>query len=70
MEKGKKETSSTSQVFEINELKSKFHTPEAIFAGVCALNGWKSGKCVSEEEYKIAVAKFLKKPINEEGSKK
>lgn len=70
MAKVDKDLSPKLQVFDINDLKEKFHTPDAIYYGVCALKDWKKGKCVSEKEYKNAVDSFLGNPINKEGSKK
>lgn len=60
-----KMASKKSQVeyYDINEIKEKEKTPEAIFCGVCSAEKWKSGKKVSEDEYKKAVERFLTNPI-------
>jgi len=52
-------------IFPIEQLCVKFQTPDAVYAGVIAQKGWARGKCVSEAEYKAAVAKFLKAPMKE-----
>lgn len=48
----------------IEELKEKAGTPDAVFEGVKAANGWKNGKVVKEKEYKDAVDAFGKAPID------
>lgn len=53
-----------AQHIEVGQLRMKHKTPRAIFAGVCAAQGWKSGKFVTEEEYLEAVEKFTSAPMN------
>lgn len=43
----------------IEELKVKKKTSQSVFDGTCSANGWKPGKAVTEQEYDLAVAKFL-----------
>lgn len=47
----------------ISKLKATRNTPESIFRGVCAAEGWRPGKSVSEAEYDAAVQAFLKRPV-------
>ncbi|WP_312644583.1 hypothetical protein [Hydrogenoanaerobacterium sp.] len=54
-------------ILPIEQLRKIYHTPDAVYAGVAAQKGWARGKCVSEAEYKAAVAKFLKSPMKEGG---
>ncbi len=48
----------------IEELRAKEETPDAVFEGVKAANGWKTGKMVTEKEYKEAVGAFEKAPMD------
>lgn len=59
-----KSTSNTpSELFSIEELRRKNETPEKIFEGVKALQGWISGKAVTEDEYETALKEFLECPM-------
>lgn len=49
---------------EIRELAKIHKTRRAVFAGVCALKGWKAGKQVTEEEYLDAVREFESRPVS------
>lgn len=60
----------TPELFTIEELKEKNKTPEAIFQGARAAEGWRPGKMVSEEEYQKALDGFLKRPMNGKEVKK
>jgi|GEM_PF-413891 len=51
-------TKQAPELFEINELRRKNKIGNAIFSGVCAANGWRPGKQISEEEFAQAVAEF------------
>lgn len=53
----------TSELFSIEELKTKFDTPEAAFHGARILAGWSPGKMVSEADYQKALDGFLKNPL-------
>lgn len=46
------------KVFTIEQLRSEKKINRAVFAGVCAAEGWKPGKTVTEEEFLEAVEKF------------
>ncbi len=48
----------------IEELKGIKDTPDAVFEGAKAANGWKTGKMVTEEEYESAVKAFGEAPID------
>lgn len=48
----------------IEELKAREETPDAVFEGVKAANGWKTGKMVTEKAYKDAVDAFGKAPMD------
>lgn len=48
----------------IEELKERKETPDAVFEGVKAANGWKTGKMVSEKIYEDAVAAFKNAPMD------
>lgn len=48
----------------IEELKLQENTPDAIFEGVKAANGWKTGKQVTVEAYKKAVEEFNNAPMD------
>lgn len=48
----------------IEELRKKYKTGRAVFAGACAVNGWKPGKVMSDEDYVSGVAKFTEGPTN------
>ena len=46
----------------IETLKIQEKTPDAVFEGVKAANGWNTGKQVTKEAYKNAVELFNKSP--------
>lgn len=48
----------------IETWKDKENTPDAVFEGVKALNGWKTGKQVTETAYKEAVEQYNKAPMD------
>ncbi len=48
----------------IEELKEREGTPDAVFEGVKAANGWKTGKMVTEKAYEEAVEAFEKAPMD------
>lgn len=48
---------------EIEELKVIKNTPDAVFEGMKAASGWRSGKMVTEQEYDAVKEKFLNTPI-------
>lgn len=52
------------KVFTIEQLRSEKKINRAIFAGVCAAQGWKPGKTVTEEEFLGAVEKFTSAPMS------
>ena len=52
------------KVFTIEQLRSEKNVKRAIFAGVCAAEGWKPGKTVTETEFLAAVEKFALAPMS------
>lgn len=42
----------------MERLQQAHKTPPAVFAGVCAANSWRPGKCLTETEYLAAVKQF------------
>ena len=52
------------EVFTIEQLRSEKKINRAVFAGVCAAEGWKPGKTVTEEEFLGAVEKFTSAPMS------
>lgn len=48
----------------IEELQAREETSDAVFEGVKAANGWKTGKMVTDREYKEAVEAFEKAPMD------
>ena len=48
----------------VERLKVNNGTPEAVFEGVKAANGWHTGKMLTEEEYKKAVEAFEHAPMD------
>lgn len=57
-------TVNTQELKPIEELRKKYNTGRAVFAGACAVNGWKPGKVMSDEDYIAGVAKFTQGPAN------
>lgn len=55
---------STPELATIDTLRKKHKTGRAVFAGVCAANGWRPGKAITEEEYLAAVAGFTGGPAS------
>lgn len=53
---------------EIDILRQTHKVDRATFAGVCAAQGWATGKAVTENEFLEAVAKFEASPMG--GAKK
>lgn len=43
----------------IEELKETSKTPDAVYQGMCAANGWQKGRAVTPEEYQKAQQRFL-----------
>lgn len=62
--KAAKAETKSAKLFPLDELRVKHQTGRAVFAGACAVNGWKPGKVMSDEEYIAGVAKFTEGPTN------
>ena len=48
----------------IEDFKQKKGTPDAVFAGIKAANGWQTGKMVTEQEYDAAQKAFYDAPMD------
>ena len=58
------EQTGSPKVFAIEQLRSEKRISRAVFAGVCAAQGWKAGKTVTEAEFLEAVKKFTSAPMS------
>ena len=58
------------KVFPIEQLRSEKKINRAVFAGVCAAQGWKPGKTVTEIEFLEAVKQFTTAPMSGARNKK
>lgn len=58
------------KVFAIEQLRSEKKINRAVFAGVCAAQGWKPGKTVTEAEFLEAVRQFTSAPMSGGHSRK
>ena len=52
------------KAFTIEQFRSEKNIKRAVFAGVCAAEGWKPGKTVTETEFLAAVEKFALAPMS------
>lgn len=48
---------------DVEKLRAKYKVGYAVFAGVCAAQGWRPGKMVSEGAFREAVEKFNEEPM-------
>ncbi len=53
-----------AKIFTIEQLRNERKISRAVFAGVCAAQGWKPGKTVTEAEVLEAVQKFTSAPMS------
>lgn len=53
-----------AQYIEVGQLRMKHNISRAVFAGVCAAQGWKAGKFVTEAEFLGAVKQFTGAPMS------
>lgn len=53
-----------TQYVEVGQLRMKCNISRAVFAGVCAAQGWRAGKCVTEAEFLGAVKQFTGAPMS------
>ena len=49
---------------QIEQLRDEKKVKRAVFVGVCAAEGWKPGKTVTEKEFLEAVEKFTSAPMS------
>lgn len=47
----------------VEELQDKYKVARPVYAGVCAANGWKPGRAMTEEAFLQAVTAFTGAPI-------
>ena len=52
------------KVFTIEQLRDEKKVKRAVFVGVCAAEGWKPGKTVTEAEFLAAVERFTSAPMS------
>lgn len=52
------------KVFKVEQLRSEKKISRAVFAGVCAAQGWKPGKTVTEDDFLEAVKEFTSAPMS------
>lgn len=52
-----------SEYLTIEKLKEINKTPDAVYQGMCAANGWQKGRAATPEEYREAQRRFLGKAI-------
>lgn len=45
-------------------LRTRHKVPQPIYAGVCAANGWKPGRAMTETDFLRAVANFTGAPMH------
>ena len=65
----KPEGAAAPELGPINTLREQHKVGRATYAGVCAANGWRPGKAMTEDEFLAAVAKFNNSPMNGRKSK-
>lgn len=58
------EFESPAQHVEVGQLRMKHNISRAVFAGVCAAQGWRAGKFVTEAEFLEAVKQFTGAPMS------
>lgn len=65
----KPEGAAAPELVPIDKLREQHKVGRATYAGVCASNGWRPGKAMTEDEFLAAVAKFNNSPMNGRKSK-
>lgn len=53
-----KKEQGTPELLTLEALQVRHRTPPAVFAGVCAAQGWRAGKQLTDQDYTAAVAAF------------
>ena len=53
-----------SKLVSIETLQARHKLPQPVYAGVCAANGWKSGRAMTEADFLRAVADFTGAPMH------
>lgn len=57
-------TDAEQQLKPIEKLRAAYKTDRAVFAGACAVNGWKHGRMLTAEEYEAGIRRFVAGPAN------
>lgn len=52
------------ELMTLEELRRAQGTGAAVFAGACAMNGWRAGKLLSEAEYLAGIKRFAECPTS------
>lgn len=53
-----------AELLPIEQLRDKHKIGRAAFAGMCAANGWKPGKVMSETGFLAAATEFMNAPMS------
>lgn len=56
-------------LLELETLREQHQIARPVFAGVCAANGWKPGRAMTEEAFLRAVAAFTRAPVSGSAAK-
>ena len=57
------------EMFPIEEHRARLGVGKPVFAGVCAANGWKPGRVMTEAEFRRAAEAFTGAPMNRKAVK-
>jgi len=57
------------ELLPIEQHQGRLNIKIPVFIGVCALNGWKPGRVMSEAEFRLAVETFTGAPMNRKAVK-
>lgn len=60
---GVQQTEQSQELLPVETLREKHRITRPVFAGVCAANGWRPGRAMTEEAFLQAVAAFTKAPM-------
>ena len=61
--------STAPELQDLGTLREKHGVGRAVFAGVCAAQGWRPGKAVSEDAFLTAVRAFSAAPMGKKEAK-
>lgn len=60
--------SDETELVEVTQLQKNKNTSASVFSGICAAEGWRPGKSVSESDYDRAVKSFMNRPVGKAGN--